>query len=43
MFIRTPRLLGTGEYCPNKTEHAVHSYAAGQGLIYNNANNAEQC
>ena len=27
----------------NKTEHAVHSYAAGKGWIYCNAKNAEQC
>ena len=27
----------------NKTEHAVHSYAAGKGWIHCNVKNAEQC
>ena len=27
----------------NKTEHAVHSYAAGRGWDYFNSRNAEQC
>ena len=27
----------------NKTEHAVHSYAAGIGWINSNAKNAQQC
>ena len=29
------------EKSENKTEHAVHSYAAGEGWIYCNAKNTE--